>query len=328
MATEKDSQRILCPWFDKNEIKHLHEWLTLYLSDAIGSDLVLQMRDLLDVDYSEDLEGQVFYNIPDGSGGGTVQLASPYEYVVLTPGVTALDPPKGRHMIYVATGTSHTFSLPMDATDDTPLIFTIYNDTTDGVTLDLDPGPTITFPDTAILSFPDRYMQTRGEWLTFRRVGVNTFVAMGSLLGSPNVYGTNSSEIENAVPRMNVNGNSIAATPVVIESDGKMYGYNAKTNAQTGTTYTLTAADAGKVITMSNAAAITLTLENSLPAGFCCTVIQKGAGQITFTPEAGASRVNRSGHTKSAGQYAVCTLYVDSNSGTDAVYYLAGDTAA
>lgn len=105
-------------------------------------------------------------------------------------------------------------------------------------------------------------------------------------------------------------------------------GYSAVTNAQTGTTYTLAASDTGKVVTLSNASAITLTLPNSLPAGFVCTVVQKGAGQVTFSAAAGATLNNAHTQTKTFGQYAICTLYVDANSGgSSAIYYLAGDTA-
>src|SRR5215207_6946210 len=50
------------------------------------------------------------------------------------------------------------------------------------------------------------------------------------------------------------------------------------TNAQTGTTYTLAASDAGKRVKLTNAAAITLTLPNSLPADSAGMVEQGGAG--------------------------------------------------
>jgi len=99
-------------------------------------------------------------------------------------------------------------------------------------------------------------------------------------------------------------------------------------NSQSGTTYTLTAADSGKVLRFTNASSITLTLPNSLSIGFNCVVIQCGAGQLTFSPAAGASRRNRQSHTKTAGQWAVCNLQVVTNSGgTAAEYVLSGDTA-
>ena len=61
-------------------------------------------------------------------------------------------------------------------------------------------------------------------------------------------------------------------------------GHGAKINAQTGTTYTLTASDNGKVVTLDNAAAITLTLPETstetIAQGFQCVLIAKGAGQV------------------------------------------------
>lgn len=105
-------------------------------------------------------------------------------------------------------------------------------------------------------------------------------------------------------------------------------GYAASINAQTGTTYTLVAGDAGKVVEISNASAITLTLPNSLPVGFCCTIVQTGAGQITLTAASGATLNNHSSFTKTAGQYAMMTLYVTTNSNSaSAVYIAAGDGA-
>ena len=64
-------------------------------------------------------------------------------------------------------------------------------------------------------------------------------------------------------------------------------------NAQTGTTYTLAIADAGKLVTMSNASANTLTIPpNSSVAFVVGTVVavrQKGAGATTVTAGAGVT---------------------------------------
>ena len=100
-------------------------------------------------------------------------------------------------------------------------------------------------------------------------------------------------------------------------------------NTQSGTTYILAASDLGKEIYCTSASAVTLTLPNSLPVGFNCAVIQAAAGQITFSAAGGANRRNRQSHTKSAGQWAVCSLLVVTNSGGSAAeYILSGDTAA
>lgn len=71
------------------------------------------------------------------------------------------------------------------------------------------------------------------------------------------------------------------------------YDPNLVVNTQTGTTYTVTAGDAQKLITLSNAAAITLTIASNatqaLPVGTQVTVSQFGAGQVTIV---GASSPN------------------------------------
>jgi hypothetical protein len=61
-------------------------------------------------------------------------------------------------------------------------------------------------------------------------------------------------------------------------------------NAQTGTTYTLVAADLGKLVTLSNASAITLTVPPSVfVAGNIINIQQIGAGQVTFAAGAGVT---------------------------------------
>ena len=78
-------------------------------------------------------------------------------------------------------------------------------------------------------------------------------------------------------------------------------------NAQVGTSYALVAADNGKVVTLSNANAITLTVPADLGAGFNCLIVQLAAGQVT--PTASGTTINqRLGYTKTAGLYAVATL--------------------
>ena len=79
-------------------------------------------------------------------------------------------------------------------------------------------------------------------------------------------------------------------------------------NDQTGTSYTLTSADNGKIITLNNASAITLNVPYFF-VGFNCMVLQKGAGQVTLTINGTTTNIyNRYGFTKTAGQYAILTL--------------------
>jgi hypothetical protein len=87
---------------------------------------------------------------------------------------------------------------------------------------------------------------------------------------------------------------------------------NLTLNAQTGTTYTLVAGDSGKLVTMSNASAITLTLPPSVFAvGEQINIAQTGAGQVTFAQGSGVTIVS-TGATASAPkiskQYAAATV--------------------
>ena len=77
-------------------------------------------------------------------------------------------------------------------------------------------------------------------------------------------------------------------------------------NAQTGTTYTLVAADASyKLVTCSNAAAITVTVPPSIfTAGDVINLQQIGAGQVTFAQGAGVT-ITSTGATSSAPKLRV-----------------------
>ena len=71
-------------------------------------------------------------------------------------------------------------------------------------------------------------------------------------------------------------------------------------NAQTGTTYTLVAADLGKLVTLSNASAITLTVPPSVfTTGNIINIQQIGAGQVTFAAGAGVT-ITSAGATSAA----------------------------
>lgn len=87
---------------------------------------------------------------------------------------------------------------------------------------------------------------------------------------------------------------------------------NLSFNAQTGTTYTLVAGDSGKLVTCSNASAITVTVPPSIyAAGEQINLAQIGAGQVTFAQGAGVT-IRSSGATstapKIAKQYGAVTV--------------------
>lgn len=85
---------------------------------------------------------------------------------------------------------------------------------------------------------------------------------------------------------------------------------NLTLNAQTGTTYTLVITDNGRLVTLSNAAAITLTVPlNSSVAfdtGAVINIQQIGAGQVTVSGAAGVT-LNGTG-TKTRAQWSAASL--------------------
>jgi hypothetical protein len=99
-------------------------------------------------------------------------------------------------------------------------------------------------------------------------------------------------------------------------------GFDATLNDQTDN-YTLQTSDAGKVVVMNKGSAVNLTVPASLGAGFTCSVVQKGAGQVTFVASSTTIN-NRQSHTKIAGQHGVATLISTASD----VFVLAGDTAS
>jgi len=93
-----------------------------------------------------------------------------------------------------------------------------------------------------------------------------------------------------------------------IEQDDTTIGFN----AQTGTTYTLVAADLGKIVTLSNASGITLTVPPSIFAtGNIINIQQIGAGQVTLAQGAGVT-ITSTGATASApklrAQYSAASI--------------------
>jgi len=102
--------------------------------------------------------------------------------------------------------------------------------------------------------------------------------------------------------------------------------YSASVNAQTGTSYQLVATDNGKVVTLNNAASITVNVPAGLSAGFNCILIQVGAGTATVQAVGGSgvTVTGRSSRVKTAGQGAVATVVCN----TSTQCYVAGDTTA
>jgi hypothetical protein len=97
-------------------------------------------------------------------------------------------------------------------------------------------------------------------------------------------------------------------------------------NAQTGTTYTLVLGDAGKLVTLTNAAAIALTVPTNAtaayPVGTTVDLAQLGAGKVTVAGVGGVT-VNGTPTLAFRAQYSAATLI---KLATD-TWLLVGDTA-
>jgi archaellum component FlaG (FlaF/FlaG flagellin family) len=82
-------------------------------------------------------------------------------------------------------------------------------------------------------------------------------------------------------------------------------------NPQVNTTYTLAASDIGKVVTLSNGSAITLTVDTNtnvpISIGSSVTIVQYGAGQVTVAG-AGGVTIRATPGLKFRAQYSVASL--------------------
>jgi len=104
----------------------------------------------------------------------------------------------------------------------------------------------------------------------------------------------------------------IAATQTLTNKTLTSPKINLTLNPQTGTTYTLVAADSGKLVTSSNASAVVITIPPSIfAAGEQINVQSIGAGLTSFAQGAGVT-ITSTGATATApilrAQYSACTI--------------------
>ncbi len=172
-------------------------------------------------------------------------------------------------------------------------------------------NPTLTTPTLGVAS---------GTSLSLTATTTGTSTSTGALIVSGGVGiagqifagGIQNTPIGNTTP------NSGAFTS--LSATGNLTGGNSSTSnisgfaaniTSTSANYSITSADNGKVIQSTSASAITITIPTGLPTGFNCTVVQMGAGQVSFS----GTYLNRTGFTKTASQYSVVSiLHLGSNS--------------
>ena len=102
---------------------------------------------------------------------------------------------------------------------------------------------------------------------------------------------------------------------------------NITLNAQTGTTYTLVLTDNGRLVTLNNASAITVTVPTNASVAFATGAViniqQIGAGQVTVVGDTGVTVTSTPG-AKLRAQYSAASLI---KTGTDS-WTLIGDLSA
>lgn len=94
-------------------------------------------------------------------------------------------------------------------------------------------------------------------------------------------------------------------------------------NTQSGTTYTVQASDAGKLLSFTSSSAVAVSITNTLDLspGQRVDAIQYGTGQVTFAGTGGATVVGSLG-LKTRAQWSIVTLLCTA---TD-TYVITGDT--
>jgi hypothetical protein len=73
--------------------------------------------------------------------------------------------------------------------------------------------------------------------------------------------------------------------------------------------YTLTNADSGSVLTMSNTTARTITVPGDLPVGFRCMVYMINTGNVIISNAAGVTLNSRSGNYTISQRWASASIF-------------------
>jgi len=114
-----------------------------------------------------------------------------------------------------------------------------------------------------------------------------------------------------AVTTVKIQDNAVTQAKLADRTVGSAELDNLTLNAQTGTSYTLVLADAHKMVTLSNASAITATIPPNSSVAFDVgdqvNLMQLGAGQVTVAAGAGVTLRSAGSLVKTSAQYAVAT---------------------
>jgi len=159
--------------------------------------------------------------------------------------------------------------------------------------------------------------------------GADIMAIVDDVAGTPTTKKVTATNLMTLAPVQSVAGQTGTVTVSAGDlTDGNfdgeaILGFDASINDQTGTAYTLLASDNGKVVVLNNGSAVTVTVPSGLGAGFNCSFVQKGAGQVSFSASSTTIN-NRQSHTKINAQYGVASLLAYAAD----TFVLAGDTAS
>lgn len=92
--------------------------------------------------------------------------------------------------------------------------------------------------------------------------------------------------------------------------------------------YTATEADNRSILAFDTAVPVTLGFLGSLQPGWSCKVVQKGEGQVSFSPGEGGVVLGKASHTKTSVRYGWVDVMVAENNAGVLSIYIRGDTAA
>lgn len=113
------------------------------------------------------------------------------------------------------------------------------------------------------------------------------------LAGGGNLGSNLSFAVDGSVQRSAGNAQYIGTSGIIISFGGSR---------------TLSAADNGKILYCTSSSAVNITTASGLGAGFSCTIIQGGTGQITVAQGASTTRVSFGSLFKTSGRYAMVTI--------------------
>lgn len=145
---------------------------------------------------------------------------------------------------------------------------------------------------------------------------MTTALGLKAPLASPALTGSPTAPTQTAGD----SSTKLATTAFVQGAVAALQGAYVGINAQTGTTYSAVLGDVGKLVTCTNAAAITVTLPKdatqAIPVGSQITFQGRGAGKITFAAESGATADGTPTLITRAQYSAVTAIKIASNTWT------------